>query len=171
MTRLPPMLALAAGLVAGCAGPQTPIPVRGDVEPLVGRWEGEYSSRETGRVGSIVFTLRPGRDTATGDVLMIPSEAQVPSPLPRETETMRRHAQVLHVSFVRCEGQSVTGWIEPYPDPDTGERVYTTFDGVLRADRIEGTFTSELQLSGRRTAGTWKVKRTKVDGAGGGTLR
>ena len=158
-----PLLTLL-GLVglAGCATPGAPIPVRGDVSPLVGRWEGDYSSAETGRVGSIVFTLGAGRDTASGDILMIPANAETPGDGIRAADPARRSPQVLKVSFVRCEGNAVTGWLDPYTDPDTGERVYTTFEGVLKNDRLEGTFTSLAELSGRRTAGTWMVKRKKT---------
>jgi hypothetical protein len=158
-TLIPVLLAATAA----CAGPGSPIPVRGDVEPLVGRWEGEYSSRETGRVGSIVFTLRPGRDTATGDILMIPQSADMPPATPRDGDPTRRPPQLLQLSFVRCEGNEVTGWIKPYPDPDTGERVSTTFEGVLEGDRIAGTFVSRLELSGRQTSGTWEVRRRSAD--------
>lgn len=154
-------IATALAMVAGCTGPGTPIPVRGDLEPLVGRWEGEYSSPQTGRVGSIVFTLAAGTDTARGDILMIPRSAEPPPAMPRDAEPGGRPPQVLHVSFVRCEGSAVTGWIDPYPDPDTGEKVLTTFDGVLKGDRIEGTYTSYAELSGRRTTGNWQVKRKR----------
>jgi len=146
-------------VLAGCSAPGMPIPVRGDVSPLVGHWEGEYSSSETGRVGSIVFTLVAGQDTATGDILMIPANMETPGDVTRTPDPNRRTPQVLKVSFVRCEGMEVTGWLDPYTDPDTGERVYTTFEGTLKGDRLEGTFTSLAELSGRRTSGKWMVKR------------
>jgi hypothetical protein len=152
----------AALLLAGCAFQGSPIPVRGDVQPLVGEWVGDYSSRETGRVGSIVFRLQAGTDTASGDVLMIPTNPEpqptmaVPDPGPA-----RRPPQLLRVSFVRCEGSAVTGWLDPYPDPDTGEKTWTTFDGVIKGDKLEGTFTSYTELSGRRATGRWSVTRKK----------
>lgn len=149
--------------LAGCVTPGAPIPVRGDVSPLVGHWEGDYSSSETGRVGSIVFTLEAGKDTASGDILMIPASAETPGDVTRAPDPTRRSPQVLKVSFVRCEGNQVTGWLDPYTDPDTGERVYTTFEGVLQDDRLEGTFTSLAELSGRRTSGKWMVKRKPAD--------
>ncbi len=154
------LMALAA--LGGCSATGAPIPVRGDVSPLVGHWEGEYSSTETGRVGSIVFTLVAGRDTASGDILMIPANMETPGDVTRTPDPTRRTPQVLKVSFVRCEGMEVTGWLDPYSDPDTGERVYTTFEGVLKGDRLEGSFTSLAELSGRRTSGKWMVKRKKL---------
>lgn len=65
---------LGALLAAGCAGPGMPIPVQGSVEPLVGHWVGEYRSPDTGRDGSIMFTLSAGADTAWGDVVMMPAD-------------------------------------------------------------------------------------------------
>lgn len=150
---------LIATVLAACAGPGTPIPVRGDVEPLVGQWQGEYSSPATGRVGSIVFTLRAGTDTARGDILMVPANMEAPVAIPRDADPTRRPPQLLHVSFVRCEGSAVSGWIDPYTDPDTGERVLTTFDGFLAGETITGTFVSYAELSNRRTTGTWTVTR------------
>jgi hypothetical protein len=149
----------AAAALGACAGPGLPIPVRGDLTPLVGRWEGEYTSRQTGRVGSIVFTLAAGADTATGDILMIPAAPEPPPSVPPQADVPRAVPQVLRVSFVRCEGSGVSGWVEPYAYPETGEQVLTSFDGVITGDRIEGTFTSHLELSGRRTSGTWQVRR------------
>jgi len=40
---------------------------------LTGEWAGDYSSVESGRSGSISFTLRAAGDSAFGDVVMIPS--------------------------------------------------------------------------------------------------
>jgi len=149
---------LGLGLGVACSGPSTPIPVEGDIEVLVGQWTGEYASAETGRVGSIVFTLRAGTDTATGDILMVPTNAGPPEP-PDSRDPNYRSPRLLRVSFVRCEGREVTGWIDPYPDPDTGETVRTTFDGEIRNGTISGIFTSYTEHSGRRTSGTWKVSR------------
>jgi len=65
-----------AGLAAACAAaPQRPVPLAGtvgDLAALTGHWEGAYSSVETGRSGTISFTLTASRDSAFGDVVMIP---------------------------------------------------------------------------------------------------
>ncbi len=159
---------VSAALMAaiGCVGPGTPVPVRGSVEPLVGRWVGEYSSNESGRSGSIVFTLEAGRDTATGDVLMVPANIDVPPATVRTNDPNDRSPRVIRISFVRYEGNEVTGWLEPYPDPDTGERTSTTFEGLIKGDRLEGQFTSYLELSGRRRVGKWTVSRKKASEGG-----
>src|SRR6058998_11524 len=62
--------------LAACAASQSPVPVigpAGDVAALAGEWAGEYSSVESGRSGSISFTLRAAGDSAVGDVIMIPA--------------------------------------------------------------------------------------------------
>ncbi len=148
-------------LVAACVGPGMPVPVRGSIEPLVGEWIGEYSSTETGRSGSIVFTLEAGKDTAKGDVLMVPANIALPPAAIRTDDPNYRSPRVIRISFVRCEGNDVTGWLEPYPDPDTGEKASTTFDGRIKGDRLEGQFVSYLEISGQRRVGKWVVTRKK----------
>lgn len=151
-------LVAAMIVTAGCVGPGLPVPIRGTVEPLVGEWVGDYSSKETGRSGSIVFTLAAGTDTARGDVMMVPANIEMPMPT-TDPDPTHRHPQFLKISFVRCEGNDVTGWLDPYPDPDTGERVSTTFEGTIKGDKLQGTYTSYLEGSNRRRVGTWTVSR------------
>ena len=69
--------------------------------------------------------------------------------------------RVIRISFVRCEGNEVTGWLEPYRDPDTGEKTSTTFEGLLDGNKLQGRFISYLESSGRRRVGTWNVIRKK----------
>src|SRR5258705_1052040 len=68
-------LATAILLFAACGTNQPSVPLVGrsaDVAALAGEWAGEYSSVESGRSGSITFTLRAASDSAFGDVVMIP---------------------------------------------------------------------------------------------------
>src|SRR5260370_38709233 len=68
-----PLLALALG---ACGASRSPVPLVGaasDVSALTGEWGGDYSSAESGRSGSITFTLRAAGDSAFGDVVMVPS--------------------------------------------------------------------------------------------------
>src|SRR5438552_2534469 len=61
--------------LSACAASRSPVPLVGtstDVGALTGEWAGEYSSSESGRSGSISFTLRAAGDSAFGDVVMIP---------------------------------------------------------------------------------------------------
>src|SRR3954471_8486428 len=65
------------GLVlTACGASRSPVPLTGstaDVSALTGEWAGDYSSSESGRSGSISFTLRSAGDTAFGDVVMVPT--------------------------------------------------------------------------------------------------
>ncbi|MSR02619.1 MAG: hypothetical protein EXR94_07760 [Gemmatimonadetes bacterium] len=56
-------------LAAACGAPETPVP---------------------GRVGSIVFTLVAGRDTAVGDVMMVPANIEPAGTTPRSDDPMLR---------------------------------------------------------------------------------
>src|SRR5207249_10261723 len=72
---LPGLLMLALTLSA-CGASRSPVPLVGaatDVSALTGQWSGDYSSSESGRSGSIEFTLRAAGDTAFGDVVMVPT--------------------------------------------------------------------------------------------------
>lgn len=51
------------------------------------------------------------------------------------------------------------GRLDPNEDPDTQQKVTTTFEGRLRGDRFEGTFESVASPGGQRTGGTWSVTR------------
>jgi hypothetical protein len=154
-------LALTA---AACALNPPPVPVSGqpnDLRALEGEWVGEYRSFETGRSGSIMFTLTAGRDTAAGDVIMVPREtagvaqrptAAVPVPPPAP--------QVLSITFVRVSGNEVTGTIDPYPSPDCECQLMTTFRGVITGDRVEGSFiTHHSGFDMGAQKGTWWAKR------------
>jgi len=165
------MVVLVAAVAAvvggwGCASRPAPVPVLGDpadLRALAGEWEGEYSSRETGRSGSIVFTLTAGRDSAAGDVVMTP--AMPTSPAPGERTGARPSAaaaaQVLTITFVRATGDSVSGALAPYTSPDCACSLTTTFVGRLHGDAIEGTFTTRGEGVPGAQPGRWKVTRNR----------
>ncbi|MFL5381831.1 MAG: hypothetical protein ACJ8GN_04885 [Longimicrobiaceae bacterium] len=158
-------LVAAAGAAAACM-PTPPAPVPVSAPPgttgLVGEWAGEYESPAVGRGGSIVFHLDAGRDTAQGDVLMVPRGSRAaPQRAPAEPGTVVRASlapQVLTIRFVRVEGDRVTGVLDPYVDPECGCRVFTAFEGTLAGDRLRGTFVTRGEPSGPVT-GTWRVER------------
>ena len=57
----------------------TAVPVMGptsDLNALIGEWSGDYSNPETGRSGSIAFSLKVGKDTAVGSVGHFPSNGR-----------------------------------------------------------------------------------------------
>jgi hypothetical protein len=152
---------LAAAALAACSSPP-PVPVEGTragLSALAGRWEGEYSSEETGRGGSIVFTLEAGSDTAAGDVLMIPAGTTQPlrgiGPGGPPFTASGPTPEPLTIRFVRVEGGTVSGRLNPYRAPDCDCVVSTMFSGALRGDSITGTFVT--RGGSRSTAGRWKV--------------
>lgn len=154
----------AAVLTLGCATASPPVPIEAtaaQISALAGHWEGEYESEATGRTGSIVFDLKAGEDHAHGDVVMIPrgsSTAYRPAPRPSgEGAGSVATAELLTIRFVRAEGETVNGTLDPYWDPDCSCEVTTTFVGAVSGDRIAGTFTS-MRTAGR-VSGTWKATR------------
>ncbi len=164
--RITILTGLFVSALAACAGTPEPVPVRGQTEVvarLAGEWRGAYSSRETGRSGSIVFELEAGRDTAYGDVVMVPRER------PPDTEEGWDRmwefgrgpggAEVLKIRFVQVEGNRVSGLLDPYRDPECGCVLITTFEGRVRDGVIEGRYTSRQQGSTTSYGGTWRVER------------
>ena len=162
MTRFAAALA-ALLLGSGCTYQGTPVPVAGNTSLLAGQWDGTYSSRETGRTGSIVFHLKAGTDSAYGDVLMIPAQADYSRPptLPDSPQPFRKPSRVLTISFVQCDDGAVTGRLDPYEDPDTGERIYTTFEGRLKGNSFKGTFTTLYPGGVHRVTGKWSAERKR----------
>jgi hypothetical protein len=136
-----------------------------DVNPLVGEWRGEYSSAQTGRKGTIAFTLRAGESAASGNIVMIPRVDSTLTPAERELmgSTGSPASSVLKIHFVRKEGGNLNGTLDPYRDPDCNCPATTTFQGSFRDARtIEGTFSTVPSQPGFSvTGGTWKVTRVK----------
>ncbi|SRR6266508_4492829 len=163
-----PTAALAALLPACAPAPQTPVPMVGaatDVAALAGRWEGAYSSAATGRSGSISFTLTASGDSAFGDVVMVPRgfgrplQAWNTSAAPAGAAAPR--SAVLTINFVRVAEGRVTGTLAPYRDPETGVPLFTAFEGRLRGDVIEGTYTTRAARGVDSQTGEWNVTRRK----------
>ena len=171
---------VATALVAGaCARGRVPaVPViaaDGDASVLVGKWAGDYSNPATGRSGSIVFSLAAGRDTAAGDVVMVPSGASEPlrrapggaaavysaDGAPVAVLTPRASSAPLTIRFVRVAGDSVAGMLDPYQSPDCNCVLSTRFVGRVRGDRIEGTFETRGSPGNQPQVGRWQVRRTR----------
>jgi hypothetical protein len=163
-------LGLAAFVCASlaCASKPAPITVTGDVgdrASLAGKWSGEYTSPATGRSGSIVFNLSPSGDAANGDVVMIPrgyGKALVPysnaTTAAGATMPAAAASQVLTIKLVRVSGDTVSGVLDAYRDPECDCPVVTTFTGTHNGDTIEGTFSTRGSTNTPQT-GTWRVKR------------
>lgn len=154
---------------AACALNSPPVLVEGapdDLRQLTGEWDGEYTSAEAGRSGSVHFKLTGAQDTARGDVLMIPRDQ------PRNREylnpgtSMRLVPRALTIKFVTVDGDVIAGTMDPYEAPDCEHQLLTTFRGVIRGNRVEGTFTiyhmrESQQMYAReiQQEGTWWVER------------
>ena len=105
------------------------------------------------RTGSISFKLAAGRDTAFGDVFMVPKAAFPQS-------TARTNPQILTIRFVHVRGHAVSGTILPYLAPDCDCWLETRFRGDIRADRIAGEYVSHNSDNGRMVQRrTWWAKR------------
>jgi hypothetical protein len=143
------LFALVAVVSTGCAASLTAVPVKGkdaDVFAMRGQWVGEYSSTDTGRKGSIRFSLRPGRKTADGEVDM-----ELPgAPEPR----------MLRIAVLRVAGDELHGKLERYIDPACKCEVDTDFIGTLSDEAIEGTFIIRPVGTDKELGGIWKVNRT-----------
>ena len=158
-------LVLVPVALAACGASRSPVPVVGaatDVSALAGEWVGDYSSMESGRSGSITFTLRAATDSAFGDVIMVPAGLGRPL-VPWRGENVTGRGQmspstVLTIRFVRVEQGHVSGTLDPYGDPQTGERLLTTFRGELKGNTIAGTYITRLP-SGETQTGRWSVQR------------
>jgi hypothetical protein len=145
-----PAFLLALALVGqGCASSLTAVPVKGkdaDVFAMRGDWVGEYSSEDTGRKGTIRFSLRAGRKTADGEV-----EMQLPgSPAPT----------ALRIAVLRVAGDELHGKLERYTDPSCKCEVDADFIGTMADSVIEGTFIMHPVGTDKELGGVWKVERT-----------
>jgi hypothetical protein len=154
-------LAGAASSATACAAgraPETEVTASDfDLQPLVGEWHGDYTNPGAGRSGTIAFRLRAGESSATGKVVLIPGKADTLV----TSSAMAR--SVINISFMRKEGNKVTGSLDAYIDPTCACRVTTNFEGSFKDARtIEGTFTTVPTQSGAQvTGGKWKVTRLR----------
>lgn len=168
-TRYRMSVTLITALGTACSTSPSPVPVVADQAELLqiaGEWHGTYDSPVVDRRGTIVFKLEAGRDTAHGDVTMIPRGWTRPLGPAEHPAAVARDApipEVLQIRFVRVEYGVVSGTLQPYKDPDCGCAVYTTFIGRLMGDLIEGTFTAR-PAHGPAYEGTWRIQRKREGG-------
>ena len=155
---------LSTALLGACTYAGTPVPLSGsanDVGRLAGRWDGEFWSDESGRGGTLLFTIRAGTDTALGDVVLnsgmtdpvIAADARDPQHLRHS-----RAPEVLRVTFVAVQGEMIRGQIEPYIAPDCKCVVVTEFLGTLAGDTVAGRY--DTRGPGVRQEGRWSMRRT-----------
>jgi len=164
------LLTSLAAVALACATKPTPITVTGDPSDrasLAGKWSGEYQSASTGRSGSIVFNLSSSGDAANGDVVMIPrGYGKALARFDQTTATggtiqNTNNSQVLTIRLVRVSGDTVSGVLDAYRDPQCDCAVETTFTGTVNGDTIDGTYTTRGTQANAPQTGTWRVKRNK----------
>jgi hypothetical protein len=157
---------LLSSIVLACSSaPSQPVPVigaPGDVMALAGEWDGTYEADDGSRGGSIDFHLQAGKDTATGDVLMVPSDWGRPVEAydrPSGAVAEGTPPRTLTIRFVRVQGGQVSGRLDPYRDPSCGCRLLTTFRGNLKGNKLSGTYESHHEETGRDVTGKWRAER------------
>ena len=158
-----PLSPLFLVVVAAChSAPPANVPVSGDqgtIARLAGEWSGSYQNPTNGRSGSVIFTFAEGQ--SRGDVVMVPTGGNGPlRPMPGQVaqSDTTRIPRVLTIEFVRAAGDSMSGTMTSYLDPECNCSATATFRGKIDGDRISGTFTT-TQSGGRSSSGTWEVRR------------
>src|SRR5258708_31194356 len=73
-----------------------------------------------------------------------------------------RSGQAIGITFLRVTGGRVSGRLDPYTDPDCNCPLYTTFEGALKADTLQGTYSSHHDTGGYTPHGGWRVVRNKA---------
>jgi hypothetical protein len=134
---------LAGATVAACGGSPKAVEVKGkdtETAKLAGEWEGSYEGKESGRTGTVTFSLQLGRHTAEGEVFM---GGDTP----------------LKIQFIEVEGGRIQGNIAPYTDPNCSCEVETSFLGIVSGDAISGEFSTKIGATGSIQTGTWQVVR------------
>jgi hypothetical protein len=131
-------------VVAACGGAGTKdVAVKGpdnELAKLAGDWAGDYKGIESGREGTVTFSLQMGSHTAEGEVVM-------------------GGTTPLKVEFVQVKSGEVKGTIAPYKDPNCSCEVETSFVGTLSGDTISGNFETKVSASGQTQTGSWQVTR------------
>ena len=158
---------LVAALTIAC-GPRptpSPVPVEGprlELDALSGEWQGEYWTADSGRHGTVLFRLRPGADTAFGEVEMTFSRVLRLYGDPPEEDLPRKPCSVINIAVVRLEDGKIRGTLAPYWDPDCDCRTLTVFEGQRTADRVQGSFTSRAGPDAPpRLTGSWFADRRR----------
>ena len=70
-------------------------------------------------------------------------------------------SQVLTIKLVRVSGDTVSGVLDAYRDPQCDCPVITTFTGTVSGDTIDGTFTTRGAQAAAPQSGTWRVTRKR----------
>jgi hypothetical protein len=156
---------LVIALGAGCGIHSTagPVPVEGPraaLDSLSGDWAGTYRASGARRHGILRFSLRPGADTAHGEVEITFDPLRLSGDPPDE-DVPRAPCRVLDIALVRMDAGTVRGTVAPHWDPDCECQTSAVFEGRLSGpDKVEGTFTSRRAPDGPvLLSGSWVAER------------
>jgi hypothetical protein len=153
----------AALIVGACHYQPTPVPLSGErssIRALRGNWTGTYRGTESGRTGSITFTIRTDADSAFGEVYMDAPQGVQAADDPRIHQRHVSNPRYLAIRFVDVIGGEVEGALEPYVAPDCDCTVTTRFTGRVIADTIRGTYITRGPMIVPQT-GVWAIMRDK----------
>lgn len=149
-------LILALVLAAAAQAQDPTVYVEGfedDRHRLEGVWEGGYECEDTGRHGTLTFTLGAGASYAIARLEMIPrATPEAPNPEPI----------VLALHIVEVDSATVRGALAPYNDPEWDLGLETHFVGTLADGRIDGTFESlPTTVDSLPASGVWWAVRIR----------
>ena len=150
-----------------------PVPVQGqheEISAFSGEWTGRYSSKATGRHGTIRFNLPEHADTGYGEVeitfspalRLVREGAAVDSRAGAPVDPAPEPCTAIGITVIRIEDDSVRGTMTPYWDPDCECRAHTVFEGKRKENSITGTFSTRLE-SNERPVVTGDVASRKED--------
>lgn len=132
-----------------------------DLAQLSGTWEGNFQSTVTQRSGNITLNLSRADNKAEGSILLQyqKKHKKIQAPKPhnvKKSGAMQTKTKPLSVEFIAIEGNKISGTVTPYKDPIfTGKTTFTTYEGILIGNRMEGTFTSRIGQNGNTYTGSW----------------
>jgi hypothetical protein len=157
----------------GLAPSPPPVPVQGqdeEISAFSGEWSGRYSSKATGRHGTIRFNLPENADTGYGEVEitfspsleMTRQAAAADYPKAHPEELSQEPCTSIGIRVVRIEDNLVRGTMAPYWDPDCECRANTVFEGKLEGNQVKGSFSTRRESKRQPLAvGEWRAERSK----------
>ena len=163
------IIGAAASIMVGCAAFETPAikEVSGttyDVAQLTGTWEGSFVSTATKRSGIITLDLNQVANKEVGSITLHYQKKHPKVHAPKghnvkKTGTYTK-SKPLSVEFMAIEDGKISGTVTPYSDPVfLGKTVFSTYEGKVTGNRIEGTYTSRIGQNGNLFTGSWWAVR------------
>lgn len=164
------IIGAAASLMIGCASTSTTPAIKEvsgttfDIAQLTGTWEGNFISTVTQRSGTITLELNQEGNKEVGSILLQyqKQHPKVHAPKGHNVKKTGTYTKTkpLSVEFIAIEGGKISGTVTPYADPILFRKtVFTTYEGSLIGNRIEGTYTTRVGQKGNSFTGSWWAVR------------